>query len=68
MHGQGKQYCPERSAMLPCRCKDKKNGLDIVCEKVSLAELEGVTSKLKKYNQDSKVEYNVSLFYLKSQQ
>ena len=64
MHGQGKQHCPESSAMLPCRCKEKKNGLDIVCDKVSLADLEGVTSELKKHNQASKVEYNVSLIYL----
>ena len=60
-HGEGKQKCPTRNQMLPCKCRDKKNGLDIVCEKVTIDQLMGVTSTLKKHNQGGKLEYNVGV-------
>jgi len=64
-HGQGKQHCPTKIAMRQCRCKDKKNGLDIVCEKVSLSQLETVTSEMKKHNRVSKIEYNIAYFKIR---
>ena len=59
-HGEGKQKCPTRLSMKPCACRDKKNGLDIVCEKVTINQLEAVTNEMKKHNRASKSEFNVS--------
>ena len=59
-HGEEKQKCPTKNQMLPCKCRDKKNGLDIVCEKVNIDQLRDVTSLLKAHNQAHKTEYNVS--------
>jgi len=64
-HGEGKQKCPTRNQMLPCKCRDKKNGLDIVCEKVTIDQLMGVTSTLKKHNQGGKLEYNIAYFKIR---
>ena len=41
--------CPEFQMMLPCQCKEKKNGLDITCENVETSQLQMVTDNMKEY-------------------
>eukprot|EP00090_Calanus_glacialis_P001319 TRINITY_DN10922_c0_g1_i1.p1 TRINITY_DN10922_c0_g1~~TRINITY_DN10922_c0_g1_i1.p1 ORF type:complete len:520 (+),score=84.95 TRINITY_DN10922_c0_g1_i1:323-1882(+) len=64
-HGEGKQKCPTRLSMKPCACRDKKNGLDIVCEKVTVNQLEAVTNEMKKHNRASKSEFNIAYFKIR---
>jgi len=64
-HGEEKQKCPARDQMLPCKCRDKKNGIDVLCEKVNIHQLTGVTSLLKKHNQAHKTEYNIAYFKIR---
>ena len=36
-------------------------GLDILCEAVSLSQLEHATNEMKRHNQQNKMEYNVRI-------
>ena len=51
---------PDQTVDEAVRLQGQEERLDIVCEKVTINQLEAVTNEMKTHNQASKSEYNVS--------
>jgi len=58
--------CPEFQMMLPCQCKEKKNGLDITCENVETSQLQMVTDNMKEYIKIQ--DFTIGFFKVRSSQ
>jgi len=64
-HGEKKMECPERTKFYPCRCKEKRKGLDIICEKAEIDDLQRATTMLKEASQGSKVDFTIGYFKIR---